>query len=280
MRRALAPGYYECQDSVLRDVVPAGAQGNAVPIPLYETCGHRYQMHDVQQFTRACGFGMFAVGQCVLCGQALCGQHVLSRSPGVMCATHADEYDAPIRKAAQAAAQAEAARYDEELALWERDLAAQLNAIKNPVEAFLRLLVESPSANAPDYGFVHEVVPERAQPSDDAVAAWWCKHTAEPPRDLPREYKTWLGAVKERPAPGWRFGGSSNKVNPLPFGEQEFAPIYFWVDGCVSYSHPTVFGRMPNEHFTELGLRGVFKRSGLKPLPLKATRPPPRSRSF
>jgi hypothetical protein len=48
-------------------------QGNPTDIPVFGTCGFRYQEGDTA--TPRCSCGMFSVGACARCGAMLCGQH-------------------------------------------------------------------------------------------------------------------------------------------------------------------------------------------------------------
>lgn len=87
--RALAPNYVECTSQVLRNVIPAGAQGNPVDVPLYGSCGHRFQTGPSPAGAAQCTCGMFAVGRCTTCDQPLCGDHVDRYAGQVMCEAHA-----------------------------------------------------------------------------------------------------------------------------------------------------------------------------------------------
>ncbi len=74
------------------NVVPAGARGNAAPIPVTGPCGHRYQVMNDSAPTAQCGCGMFAVGKCATCGDAVCGLHGTHNSGGFfVCAKHLQE---------------------------------------------------------------------------------------------------------------------------------------------------------------------------------------------
>jgi hypothetical protein len=87
-RRILSPGYFECTSSVLTNVVPAGAQGNAVQVPIYGVCGRRYQEGSASDGGPQCACGMFAVGLCATCGNAICGDHGRQSNMGFICNAH------------------------------------------------------------------------------------------------------------------------------------------------------------------------------------------------
>jgi hypothetical protein len=102
--RLLTPGYVECNGEVLKNVIPAGMQGNVSDVPLYGRCGHRYQAGTAASVAAQCSCGMFAVAACVRCGEALCGQHLSIRHEQVLCSEHAAEQaraDAAVEAAAE-----------------------------------------------------------------------------------------------------------------------------------------------------------------------------------
>ena len=114
--RLLAPGYFECTSSVVTDVVPPGAHGNASHIPITRTCGYRFQVGTAASAGAQCWCSMYAVGTCRTCGQALCGQHGSQDAGGSFLCNHHIQEDARRRAAAQAREDAEKRQRREEIA--------------------------------------------------------------------------------------------------------------------------------------------------------------------
>lgn len=74
-RVAIAPGYWECTSSVVRDEIakPVGYD-QPIPVPTRASCGTRYQEGPVAG-TESCKCGVFAIGRCQSCGAPVCGVH-------------------------------------------------------------------------------------------------------------------------------------------------------------------------------------------------------------
>lgn len=100
--RNIAAGLRECTSRVLADVVPPGMGGNATAagIPLYRTCGYRYQVAPASAVP-ACTCGLYSIAACTKCGEPLCGNHALSASGSVLCARHHSEVQAELEVSRQ-----------------------------------------------------------------------------------------------------------------------------------------------------------------------------------
>jgi hypothetical protein len=119
-RRAIAPGYWECQTIN----VVGMAQGQQ---PVTSVCGHLYQEGPFGgQAAGRCGCGMYAVGACRVCDMAVCGSHGATFDGEYLCGVHWHEK----RQENEARQRHEAAELERDRELREeearRDRAAQL----------------------------------------------------------------------------------------------------------------------------------------------------------
>lgn len=125
-RTELAPGFYECQTTVVATSpgpgygAPPTGQFGPQHITTTHPCGYRYQEGSSSSPGLACvaGCGRFAVGTCTSCGQPVCGLCSPGNGP-LLCPTHraekrarADEREAELarQKAATPEARAQRAR--------------------------------------------------------------------------------------------------------------------------------------------------------------------------
>lgn len=88
-RRPIAPGWFVCTSTRIVDVVPTGMQGNLADVPISGVCGHRYQAGAMT--SPLCFCGVFSVGTCRQCGQALCGDHGTQAGGSFVCVQHVVE---------------------------------------------------------------------------------------------------------------------------------------------------------------------------------------------
>ena len=277
--QSLAPNYFECQSQVVVNVIPAGAQGNYSPVPLYGPCGQRFQSGPAGPDALECACGMFSVGRCRTCSRPLCGEHVVRRGGRVLCGDDAAAEQRAEEAASAAQAAAGKAAAAAALETWENEVLEAMTAVVNPVERYVRLL-------AMDFPpFKSFELRAMASPHEDSeVAQWFVRVVTAPPQLVTLQVKSLFATSgsKEKQVPGWPFAGGSTARHSLPYGESEVGCISVTVDGSVVYGSNGARTRQPQERFNVSALRrmlGMTKLDGPSIPPRPSEWEPPANRS-
>jgi hypothetical protein len=266
--RALAPNYYECENDVLADVVPAGMQGNVSDVPIYRPCGHRFQTGAAAAAPAQCACGMFAIGACVECGSPLCGQHGVMREGRLLCGPHAQKAADAANALATTAQQQREDEWRAATAEWEAHAVAALNAIPDPVERLVRAVVEIRAAQT---SALQRMIPKKWK--DREIADWFLRAVrGRPTHPKMLVYEKGLFGTRERRRPGWNFSQGSRSEKQYPHGHRQLGSIAVMQDGRIYYDRS--FEPDRDDGFSEKALAEMVKLARLKPLQL-----PPRPKS-
>jgi hypothetical protein len=252
-------------------------------------CGQRFHaLQDGEPMTHAkCWCSTFAICECAVCGQPLCGDHRYLRAERWHCKEDARAIDAEAKRAADAVAAAAEAREQERL--------ARISELADPIERLLRERAPRPAPMGnyvPDWPAIAATI-ERAGGqgrSDGAepgawasarIAAWFAARAGGTPFDaeLPElgpSRRRLLGGGNTRPKVLGQFGlwlfargGDMGSYGATDIGIVQDGRLV-WADASASsfsgaaktmsegYSSSSTY----TPRFNELGLSQLAKRLG------------------
>lgn len=242
---------------------PLLAQGNVSDVPLYRECRNRYQVPAApgQASTPGCHCGLDSIGACTQCGRRLCGDHIMRHAGRVLCADHsaaAARADAKAHEAREAKARA---AMREQMARWEREAAAALGALPDPVDRGVRLLATAlPRVYGPELASVRDAA-RKLTVSD--IAAWFLRSVTTAPEQVGVYEPHWLTTrPRYRERPGWSFPSSATVARP--HGETGPGSITVVTDGRVFFDRQEE--PQPGVDFSGEGLREMLRLLSLPPL--------------
>lgn len=241
-------------------------QGNVGDVPLYRTCGHRYQGPAMSSASGAppCWCGLDSIGSCTKCGQRLCNDHAFRRDGRILCGDDSSAFDEAKREEDRAKAREYAAAEEKWMSDWERQAAAALETVTDRVERGVRLLAAGlPRVYTPE---LSALLQEATTLEVADIAAWFLRMVTSEPEQVYQWERHWLtGSPKRKAVLGWRF-----RARPRWKGQTSGGPMTILTDGRVVPGDAEV--AISDEFFASDSLREMLKMVSARPLGL-AKRP-------